>query len=111
MQRNYTNFQNKVLFEELKWEKTYTLDQPERGKKYLPLPIYKQITQLEQANQKYQKEKRELEQQLESNIWQHLDWEALKKLQQKLYVALDKENDDLYLQVIDRRHEKSWFNR
>ena len=39
MQRDYTNFQNKVLFEDLQWEKIYTLDQPERGKKYLPLPI------------------------------------------------------------------------
>lgn len=101
MQRDYTNFQNKVLFEDLQWEKTYTLDQPERGKKYLPLPIYKQITQLQQENKKHQKEKQELAQQLESNIWQHLDHDTFKKLQQKLYVALEQNNNNLYLQAIE----------
>ena len=101
MQRDYTNFQNKVLFEDLQWEKTYTLDQPERGRKYLSLPVYKQVKQLEQERDRYRERLQEKSQELEQTIWKHLDHDLLKKLQQKLYIAVQEQNDSLYIEVIE----------
>ena len=95
LHQTYRDYQNKVLFQDLHWEKTYTLAKPESGIKYLRLLEYKTA----QAEKNLERINREIAERSFIEQQQHhkMNPEIIKEAKQLIYRGMKQNEPKLVL--------------